>query len=214
MEWQLRNWLYFTWLSGDHIVEQHVHNIDAINWALGGHPVRCVGMGGRQSRTQPEYGHCFDHFAIDYEYPGGIHALSMCRQADGASGRVMEVIQGTQGRAITSSGQARFEGGRSWAFEGTNPNPYVQEHINLHASIRGDGPRLNESRQIAESTLTAIMGRMSAYSGQEITWEEALHSDLNLTPSAYAFGPLATPSIPIPGHTNPHDTLWPKQEAT
>ena len=208
MEWQLRNWLYFTWLSGDHIVEQHVHNIDAVNWAFGGHPIRCTGMGGRQSRVQPEYGHCFDHFAVDFEYPDGAHALSMCRQADGSGGRVEEVVQGTRGRSLTSSGRARFEGGSGWQFEGDNPNPYVQEHRDLQNSIRGEGPRLNEARRIAESTLTAIMGRMSAYSGKELTWDEALNAPLDLSPPTYAFADLEVPAVAIPGRTHPHDSLW------
>ncbi len=208
MEWQLRNWLYFTWLSGDHIVEQHVHNLDAVNWAMGTHPISCTGMGGRQSRTQPEYGHCFDHFAVDYEYPGGVHAMGMCRQADGSSGKVGEVIQGTTGRAITSSGTARFEGGPTWTFAGENPNPYVVEHQDLHASIRGEGPYLNEARRIAESTLTAIMGRMSAYSGREVTWDDALRSPLDLTPPDYAFTSMQVPAVPVPGRTDPHDPLW------
>ena len=212
MEWQMRNWLYFTWLSGDHIVEQHVHNIDATNWALGGHPVKCTGMGGRQARIDPSYGHIYDHFAIDYEYPGGIHALSMCRQGDGCSSRVEEVIQGTKGRAITSSGRARFEGGTDWSFSGDNPNPYVMEHRNLHASIRGDSDRLNEGHRIGESTLTAIMGRMAAYSGKDITWEEALNADLDMTPPQYAMVDIAIPEIPRPGRTAPDAELWIKSE--
>jgi len=211
MEWQLRNWLYFTWLSGDHIVEQHVHNLDAVNWALGGHPIRCTGLGGRQSRVQPAYGHGYDHFAIDYEYPGGIHATSMCRQIDGSSGRVEEIIQGTRGRAVMSSGRARFEGGPTWTFSGENPNPYVQEHKDLQASIRGEIPRINEARRIAESTLTAIMGRMSTYSGRTLSWDDVLHSDLDLSPPSYAFGPLATPQVAIPGRSEPGETLWPKE---
>jgi predicted dehydrogenase len=211
MEWQLRNWLYFTWLSGDHITEQHVHNLDAVNWALGSHPIRCMGMGGRQSRTQPEYGHCFDHFAIDYEYPGGVHALSMARQADGSASRVEEVIQGTKGRSVSTSGQTRFEGGRNWSFTAENPNPYVQEHRNLHASIRGEQARLNEARRIAESTLTAIMGRMSAYSGRELTWDEVLNSNMDLSPPSYSFTTLDVPAIPVPGRTDPHDSLWMKE---
>ena len=98
MEWQLRNWLYFTWLSGDHICEQHVHNLDVVNWALGAHPVRAVGMGGRQVRTGPEYGNIYDHFAVDYEYPNGVHSLSMCRQIDGCENNVSEAVVGTKGR--------------------------------------------------------------------------------------------------------------------
>lgn len=214
MEWQLRNWLYFTWLSGDHITEQHVHNIDAVNWALGSHPIKCMGMGGRQSRTEPEYGHAYDHFAIDYEYPGGVHAMSMARQTDGGAGRVGEVIQGTNGRCLISSGQARLEGGSNWTFEGENPNPYVVEHRDLHASIRGETPRLNEGIRIAESTLTAIMGRMSAYSGKELTWDEALTSPLDMRPPAYAFMSLPVPTVPIPGRTSPHDTLWNIEESS
>jgi predicted dehydrogenase len=211
MEWQLRNWLYFTWLSGDHITEQHVHNLDAVNWALGSHPISCMGMGGRQSRTQPEYGHCFDHFSIDYEYPGGVHALSMARQADGSASRVEEVIQGTKGRSVSTSGRTRFEGGRNWSFTAENPNPYVQEHRDLHASIRGEQARLNEARRIAESTLTAIMGRMSAYSGRELTWDEVLNSNMDLSPPSYSFTTLGVPAIPVPGRTDPHDSLWTKE---
>lgn len=215
MDWQLRNWLYFTWLSGDHITEQHVHNLDAMNWALGAHPKSATGVGGRQTRTAARYGHGFDHFAIDYEYPGGVHAMSMCRQADGCDGRVEEIVQGTQGRSVTSSGRARFEGGPDWSFTGENPNPYVVEHQNLQASIRGERPRLNEGRRIAESSLTAIMGRMSAYSGKTITWEEAMQADLDLSPKDYAFGELATPTIARPGTTKMEDTLWPEvQEKT
>ena len=212
MDWQLRNWLYFTWLSGDHITEQHVHNLDAVNWALGAHPRSATGVGGRQTRIDPRFGHGFVHFAIDYEYPGGVHAMSMCRQADGCAGRVEEIVQGTKGRSVTSSGRARFEGGPTWSYQDENPNPYVVEHRNLQASIREQGPRFNEGRRIAESTLTAIMGRMSAYSGKTITWEEAMQADLDLTPPAYAFGDLDTPMIARPGTTSMTDTLWPNQQ--
>ncbi len=97
MEWQVRNWLYFTWLSGDHICEQHVHNIDVINWAIGNHPDKAVGMGGRQVRTDPAYGHIFDHFAIDFEYPNGVHVMSMCRQIDGCCGQRIGARRGHQG---------------------------------------------------------------------------------------------------------------------
>ncbi len=99
MEWQLRNWLYFTWLSGDHIVEQHVHNLDVANWAIGNHPLRALGLGGRQVRTQPQYGQVFDHFAIEYEYPGGAYVTSFCRQIDGCANRVEEAFSDTEGHA-------------------------------------------------------------------------------------------------------------------
>ncbi len=199
MEWQLRNWLYFTWLSGDHIVEQHVHNLDVVNWAVGSHPVRAMGMGGRQVRTGPEYGQVFDHFAIEYEYPGDVFVTSFCRQTDGCASRVEEAIHGTDGFLVTRSGFARMESAAgSWVFEGENPNPYVQEHVELVASISG-GTRVNEARAVAESTLTAIMGRMSAYTGQEITWEQALESPLDLTPPAYGFGDLPVAPVARPG---------------
>jgi predicted dehydrogenase len=109
LEWQMRNWLYFTWLSGDHIVEQHVHNLDVVNWAMGAHPVRAVGMGGRQSRISPDYGHCFDHFAVDYEYASGMHMLSMCRQIPDCANRVAETLVGTKGSCELESGAKRYE---------------------------------------------------------------------------------------------------------
>jgi predicted dehydrogenase len=200
MEWQLRNWLYFTWVSGDHIVEQHVHNLDVMNWAIGAHPLKASGMGGRQVRTAPEYGHIFDHFAIEYEYPRGIHVLSMCRQIDGTDGKVEEVVHGTFGTLRTRPGFAEISGQNAWKFDGKETNPYVQEHIDLLTAIR-TGKHLNEARQVAESTLTAIMGRMAAYTGKSVTWEQALASKLDLTPPSYDFGPLPVAAVAMPGRT-------------
>ena len=197
MEWQVRNWLYFTWLSGDHIVEQHVHNIDVANWALQSHPVKALGVGGRQVRTDPSYGHIFDHFAIEFEYPNGAHVLSMCRQQDGTPRRVAERIIGTEG---VSDGHSMIQGATNWEYEGERVNPYVQEHADLVASIRAGEP-INEGQRIAESVLTAIMGREAAYTGQEVTWEEVLNADLDLTPDTYAFGPMPFPAVPEPGVT-------------
>jgi predicted dehydrogenase len=198
MEWQIRNWLYFTWLSGDHIVEQHVHNLDVVNWVLQAHPIKALGMGGRQARVDPVFGHIYDHFTIDYEYPNGVHVLSMCRQIDGTAGRVEEHIVGTKGRA-NPGGSIRGE--NPFRFEGPNPNPYVQEHADLIASIRAGQP-LNEGRQVAESTLTAILGRMSAYTGQEVSWDWALNeSQLDLRPPKYEMGELPVPPVAIPGQT-------------
>ncbi len=196
-EWQIRNWLYFTWLSGDHLVEQHIHNIDVINWALRAHPVKAVAMGGRQVRTDPAYGHIFDHFAVEYEYPGGVRVLSMCRQSDGCANNVSERVVGTKG---SSNCCGLIQGENEWKFEGDVPSPYVQEHTDLIASIR-EGKPLNEARQIAESSLTAIMGRMSAYTGQEITWEQALHSEENLMPENLDFGPREVAPVAAPGKT-------------
>jgi predicted dehydrogenase len=200
MEWQLRNWLYFTWLSGDHIVEQHVHNLDAMNWAIGATPLKCWAMGGRQVRTSPEYGHVFDHFAVEYEYPNGITGESYCRQIEGCADRVEEVIEGTDGRMITSSGRARIEGSKAWKFQGENPNPYVQEHVDFIKAITTSEP-LNEAQRVAESTMTAIMGRMAAYTGKVVTWEQAMNSKLDLRPPAYEFGPMSVPEVAVPGKT-------------
>jgi predicted dehydrogenase len=197
VEWQVRNWLYFTWLSGDHIVEQHVHNLDVINWALRAHPVKALGMGGRQVRTAPVYGNIYDHFTIEYEYPNGARVMSMCRQIEGTASRVSEFLIGTKG---TSNPAGSIRGETSWRHEGPRNGPYQQEHTDLINSIRAGKP-LNEGRQIAESTLTAIMGRMSAYTGQEVTWEQALGSKLDLVPQQLAFGPMPVEPVAIPGQT-------------
>ena len=198
MEWQLRNWLYFTWASGDHIVEQHVHNIDVMNWALGSTPLRAIGMGGRQVRTGEEYGHIFDHFSIEFEYPGGVWITSTCRQIDGCANGVYENLMGTKGSSNPSGSITSADG--SWRYEKKSLNPYVQEHRDLIQSIR-DGEPLNEGQRIAESTLTAIMGRMSAYTGKQVTWEQALNSKLDLTPPQYEFGPLPITEVAVPGKT-------------
>jgi predicted dehydrogenase len=200
MEWQCRNWLYFAWLSGDHIVEQHVHNLDVINWALGSPPVKAVGLGGRQVRTGPEFGDIFDHFTVEYEYPGGVRVLSMCRQIPGCSDRISERIVGTRGVA---NPRGEITGKRPYKFEpkGEPVNPYVQEHADLIASIRRGRP-LNEGRRIAESTLTAIMGRMSAYTGRELSWDWVLNaSQLDLSPPAYELGDLPVAPVAVPGQT-------------
>ena len=201
MEWQIRNWLYFTWLSGDHICEQHVHNLDVMNWALGAHPVRAVGMGGRQVRVQPDFGNIFDHFATDLEYPNGVHVMSMARQIDGCENNVSEAVIGTKGD-WSSNGMKITSGGKTkWRFRGNQRNPYEQEHVDLIASIRAGRP-LNELKTVAESTLTAIMSRMSSYTGKSVTWEQALNSKLSLTPAQLAFGPIAIPPVAVPGSSD------------
>jgi predicted dehydrogenase len=198
MEWQCRNWLYFTWLSGDHIVEQHVHNIDAVNWAFQALPVRIMGMGGRQARTGPEFGNIFDHFAVEYEYPNGVRVMSMCRQTKGAADRVEERLVGSKGVAF---GYGEIKGASPWKFEGEETNPYVQEHADLVASIRSGKP-LNEGRRVAESTMCAIIGRMSAYTGRAINWDWAMNSSLlDLTPKNFAFGPNPVDPVAVPGFT-------------
>jgi predicted dehydrogenase len=162
VEWQIRNWLYFTWLSGDHIVEQHVHNIDVVNWAFkDAQPVEIYGLGGRQYRTAPEYGNIYDHFGIEFAYPNDVRTISMCRQIEKTANNVSERIVGTKG--VYRASEGIIEGEKPWRFEGSQVDPYVQEHTDLIKSIR-DGKPLNEGKRIADSTLCAIMGRESAYS--------------------------------------------------
>jgi predicted dehydrogenase len=198
MEWQCRNWLYFSWTSGDHIVEQHVHNIDVVNWAFGAMPVKVMAMGGREVRTAPEYGNIFDHFAVEFEYPNGARVMSMCRQTPGCADRVEEKIVGTKGHAF---GYGEISGPNAWKFEGDEPNPYVVEHTDLIASIRAGKP-LNEGQRIAESTMCAIMGRMSAYTGRALSWDWAMKaSKLDLFPVQLEFGPNPVDAVAVPGVT-------------
>jgi len=201
LEWQLRNWLYFTWLSGDHICEQHVHNLDVINWATGNsHPIKAVGLGGRQVRTGPQFGQIYDHFAIDYEYPNGVHVLSQCRQIAGCANNVSEAVTGTRGAWV--SGGYRITGERPWSFARRGDNaPYEAEHVALIASIRNGQP-INDLKNVAESTLTAIMGRMSTYTGREVTWQQALESRQSLMPAELNMTmPLPVAPVAMPGRT-------------
>jgi predicted dehydrogenase len=201
MEWQLRNWNYFTWIGGDHIVEQHVHNLDIINWVLGSHPLKAYGMGGRQARQHPIHGHIYDHFAIEFEYPNGVRMFSQCRQMHGCEGRVGEGFVGTRGTAWLQDGNNLVlpKGGSTFRTRSSDDgNPYHQEHQDLIASIRAGKP-LNAAKAVAETTLTGIMGREAAYSGQTIEWDEALNSKTRLGPDRYELGPLPFPPVAIPG---------------
>lgn len=199
MEWQIRNWLFICWLSGDHIVEQHVHNLDVMNWALGETPAKAFGEGGRQARTGPEWGNVYDHFAVEYEYPNGARIFSMCRQIDKASTRVTERIVGTRGIAVPGEGKIFRRGKLVYEHQGDETNPYVQEHVDLIASIRNGKP-LNEGRRVAESTMTAVMGRMSAYTGRELSWDWAMNaSKLNLCPPEFKMGDCPLCPVPVPG---------------
>lgn len=198
MEWQLRNWLYFTWLSGDHIVEQHVHNIDVVNWALKGHPLRARGMGGRQVRTDAKWGNIFDHHAVQFEYQDGFMCFSECRQIDGCANDVSEHVYGADGACHMDSGNWRIEGKNAWKFAGQGNDPYQTEHDDLFASIRS-GNLLNEGQMVAESTMSAILGRMATYTGKVVTWDEAIASNEVWGPEKYEFGALAVDAVPVPG---------------
>ncbi len=198
LEWQLRNWNYFTWLSGDHIVEQHVHNLDIMNWVLGAHPVRAVsGLGGRQVRTGKKHGYIYDHFAVEFEYPNGVRMVSQCRQINRTRGMVEEACVGTLGASNCRNG-IWLTKGQKWSYKGKTSNPYRQEHEDLIASIRAGTP-INEAQSVAESTLTGIMGREACYSGQPITWDAAMKSEMRLGPKTYAMGPCPVPPVAMPG---------------
>ena len=196
MEWQLRNWLYFAWLSGDHITEQHIHNLDVINWAKRAHPVRAMGVGGRQVRTGAAFGHIFDHHAVQFEYEDGSWMFSQCRQIPGCKNQVSEHLIGTEGNADCYRGYS-IRGENPWRMDGRDNSPYQVEHDDLFAAIRKGAP-YNEARYGAESTLTAVLGRMATYTGKVVTWEEAMAAE-RLGPDQYVFGELATPPVPIPG---------------
>jgi len=199
MEWQIRSWFHFTWLCGDEIVEQHVHNIDVMNWAIGAHPIQATGMGGREVRGGK--GNIYDHFAVDFEYPNGVHVLSMCRHMDGCTERVSERVMGTKGWAYTDGADGYIEGRNPYRYEGEDVDPYEQEHADLIESIRSGRP-LNEGRQVAESTLTGIMGRMSAYTGRALKWDWVMNaSELDLSPEKYEMGDLPVRPIAVPGQT-------------
>jgi predicted dehydrogenase len=198
MEWQLRNWNYFTWLSGDHILEQHVHNLDVMNWVLGSHPIKAVsGLGGRQVRIGEQHGHIFDHFAVEFEYPNGVTMFSQSRQINGCLNIVGEAVIGSEGTSNCSN-SIQPKKGEPWRYREREQSPYRQEHEDLIASIREGNP-INEAQAIAESTMTGILGREAVYSGQAIEWDAAMKSTKRLGPEKYEFGPYPIPEIAMPG---------------
>ncbi len=169
---------------------------------MGTHPVKCTGMGGRAARTDPMFGNVYDHFAVEFEYPNGARVMSMCRQTEGAAENVSERVVGTRGFAYTDAADGYIKGERPYTVDKPSPNPYVQEHVDLIASIRAGRP-LNEGRQVAESTLTAIMGRMSAYTGRAVSWDWVMNSSkLDLSPPYLSFGDLPPLEVAVPGKTN------------
>ena len=201
MEWQIRRWLFMTWLSGDFVVEMHVHNLDLLNWAMQSPPVQCMAGGGRQVRTAPEYGDSYDHFYAELEYPNDVRIEYMGWQVDKASTRNDLRLVGTQGKAYIDFGDARIEGKNPFRYEGESVDPQVQEYADMIASIR-DGKPLNEGRQVAESTMTAIMIRMSAYTGRAMKWDWLMNaSKLDLSPEKMEFGPHPLGPVAMPGVT-------------
>ncbi|GAB4152561.1 MAG: Gfo/Idh/MocA family oxidoreductase [Planctomycetaceae bacterium] len=201
MEFQVRNWLYYTWLSGDHIAEQHVHSLDKMTWAMGDkHPVKCSGTGGRQTRTEKIYGNVYDHFAVEYEYENGVKAFSRCRQQNGCDVDVSDTLYGSKGMCHISSHRTNIKGAVNWQYKGKSGNMYQIEHNELFQSIR-DGKPINNGDYMTTSTMMAIMGRMSAYTGKTITWDQAWNSKEDLSPKSYEWGDIKTPEVAMPGIT-------------
>ncbi len=202
MEYQMRNWLYFTWLSGDHIAEQHIHSLDKMLWAMGDEaPVKCTSTGGRILRTDDKYGNVYDHFNTVFEWKSGVRGFSSCRQMPGTSHDVSDYAFGTKGTAELQSHRIRNAAGR-WRYRGEGPDDmYQNEHDALFASIRANEP-INNSDYMIKSTMLAIMGRMSAYTGQSITWEQAWASELDLSPPAYDWiNDMPDRPVSLPGVT-------------
>lgn len=210
LAYQLHNWYHFVWTCGDHIVEQHVHNLDVCNWAIGKHPVRAIAMGARTVRPNrakdPNIdGQIFDQFAVDYEYDNGVHMHSMCRHIPNTPGNVSEAVAGTKGTARTVDGSVYMVDGKqvlSRQEEKSATNPYVQEHTDLIESIRKGTP-LNELQNVAFSTLTAIMGRHAAYTGKQVTWDFLLNkSKEDLVPDKLEWNmSLPSVAVAVPGRT-------------
>jgi predicted dehydrogenase len=199
MEYQMRNWYYYCWLSGDHIVEQAVHGIDTMAWATGDkQPTRCWAVGGRQSRTDAKYGNIWDHFSVVYEYPNNVRGYHHCRHWVHTPNQVKDYILGTKGTADVF-GNA-IAGENKWRYRGVKSNMYQVEHDEMFAAIRVGKP-INNGEQAAHSTLLALMGRTAAYTGLVVTPETILTSKEDLSPPKYEFGPLVAPAIPVPGFT-------------
>jgi predicted dehydrogenase len=204
MTYQMRNWYNFTWLSGDFNVEQHVHFLDVCAWVMKDqYPVRAMGMGGRSVLASTEYGNIYDHFSVVYEYENGARLVSNTRQHPKTKGDMSAVALGSKGRSLLSEKDAGMwiKGEKDWVFEGPNPNLYDEEHRELFASIRAGKP-INNGEYMAKSTLLAIMGRMAAYTGQQITWKMAMESKEDLTPPKWDWSAkLPDPPVAIPGVT-------------
>jgi predicted dehydrogenase len=184
-EWQHRNWYSNLWICGDQIVEQHLHNIDVCNWIMGTHPVSVVASGGAAWRPQDDvHGNIYDHISADFEYANGVRMSSYCRQFVKSYSQVNEIVAMTKGRLTLD----QTRGGPG----------YVNEHTKLYKSIRGDGPYINEGLAVAESTMTCIMGRESAYSGQKITWDMMMNSKLDLMPKGEYSYEMKNPASPFP----------------
>jgi predicted dehydrogenase len=206
LERQIRNWYHYIWLSGDHICEQHVHNIDVGNWIMQDHPVRCWGQGSRQ-QLGDKSGEIWDNFDVEFEYPNGARMFSYCGQIKRDWSSISEGVHGTKGISDPHL-MIHPTGGQMWRYREKAIDPYVQEHMDLINAIHTDGD-LNEAKQVTDSTLTAIMGREAAYSGAGVTWDEILNCKFAYAPeqlyqdcSKMTFGEFRTLQPPMPSMHN------------
>jgi predicted dehydrogenase len=211
MEYQMRNWYYFNWLCGDHITEQHIHNLDVINWFKGGYPVKAQGMGGRQVRKGKDHGEIFDHHYVEFQYADGSILNSQCRHIPGTMSRVDELLIGTKGKIqcgdaniVDSKGKILYQYDKK-----AENNPYQTEHDELFAAIAAGQYKYADTENGAKSTMTSILGRLATYSGQIVEWDKAINSGLDIHPKVYDFNapPPVTPgadgyyAIATPGVT-------------
>lgn len=178
LEYQMRNWYYFVWLCGDHICEQHIHNLDVINWVKRGHPISARGNGGCETRKGPDYGEIFDHHVVEFTYEDGSVCFSQCRHQLGCWNDVSEHAIGTKG--VANLGRYTITGPNAWRFQGGGKDAYQQEHDDLFDAIRNDKP-YNEAVYGADSSMTSVLGRMATYSGKEISWDAAMKSEVSDT---------------------------------
>lgn len=206
LERQIRNWYHYIWLSGDHICEQHVHNLDVCNWIMQGHPVKCWGQGSRQ-QLGDKSGEIWDNFDVEYEYPNGVHLFSYCGQIKREWSSVSEAVHGTAGSGDPHH-MLRPTHGQMWRFRDKEIDPYVQEHVDLINAIVKN-TELNEAKQVTDSTLTAIMGREASYSGAGVSWEDVLNCKFTYGPeqlfqncAQMQFGPFRTLRPPMPSQHN------------
>lgn len=197
MEYQMRNWYYFVWLCGDHITEQHIHNLDVINWALEAYPVKAQGMGGREVRKGKDYGQIFDHHFVEFQYANGAILNSQCRHQKGTMSRVDEQLTGTKGKVFCDQGRITdIKGNTIYQFDKSKENqPYQNEHDELFAAIAKGEYKFWDAERGAKSSMTSILGRLATYSGQAVDWDTALHSGLNIMPSVYDFN-VPPPVLP------------------
>jgi predicted dehydrogenase len=209
MEYQMRNWYYFNWLCGDHITEQHIHNIDVMNWFKGAYPVKAQGMGGRQVRTGKEFGEIYDHHYVEYHYADGSILNSQCRHIKGTYAKVDEMIVGTKGVIKCGAGEITSKDKTLYKFDSkVKDNPYQTEHTELFAAIAKGEFKFTDAENGAKATLTSIMGRMATYSGEVMEWDKTLNSGISIQPAKYAFDaqppvlpdangfyPIATPGV-------------------